>query len=59
MGIVRICIFLGQIYSSRAVCEYSIWVTHTVELLFYSGDVALQCKTLHMRCSEAIVECSS
>lgn len=26
--------------------------SHTVELLFYCGDVALQCKSIPMRCSE-------
>lgn len=38
--------FLGHIYGSGAVCEYRIWVTHTVELLPDSGDVALQCESL-------------
>lgn len=41
-----ICMFLGHIYGSGAVCEYSIWVTHTVELLPDSDDVALQCESL-------------
>lgn len=50
--------FLGHIYDSGAVCEYSIWVTHTVELLFHSDDVALQCESPQMWCSEAIVQCS-
>lgn len=38
--------FLGHIYGGGAVCEYSIWVTHAVELLFDSGDVALQREAL-------------
>ena len=38
--------FLGHIYGRGAVCEYSIWVTHTVELLSDSGDVALQRESL-------------
>lgn len=29
-----------------AACEYTFWVTHTVELLSDSGDVALQCESL-------------
>lgn len=53
-----ICIFLGHIYGSGAVCEYSIWVTHTVKLLSDSGDVLLQCKSLWMWCSEAMVQFS-
>lgn len=32
--------------------------SHTVELLFYSDDVALQCESPQMWCSETIVQCS-
>lgn len=34
-----------------AVCEYSIWVTHSGDFL-YCGDVALQCESIPMWCSE-------
>lgn len=32
--------FLGHIYGSGAVCEFTIWVTYTVGLISGSGDVA-------------------